>query len=480
MDEQKGTLVELGTHRKRIALWSICVGIASIAIGATTAGLIVYNKYKIYDDPNVQKIIAAYDIMVNDYLFGDENIGKECTDAAIDGLTSKGDKYTFYTSTYQEQNLDATSAGLGFRYAYYGGNIYVNNLYKDSPAYAAGIRKGDVISASYYSNTWKTFEDYSYADVLNYLENSSSNDLKFKVKHKGESEIKEISYIRKEYHYNGVTLISKYKTSENKVIATIKIDTFLDSRVYEFTNAVLNNVETELGPIDQLNIDLRDNGGGYVSAAVDLCSLFVPKDTSIMEYCYKDGKTEELKTTRNPFYSHIKKFNIIQNGGTASASESFALAMKYLKNATIIGETSYGKGIAQTFYYFGDGSVMRYTFAKTQYRINKNEAICINGVGIKATENYDYSHCLHYYGEADFGAHTQEEVDNAIKVILQEINSVMGSSYTDYVEAMNNYQSSRLLTVTGDMNIATGRLLQKECYDYYISSIEYVNSNIIG
>ncbi len=458
---------------------AISISIASaLVVGGLTSGLIVYSRYKIYDDPGIQKIIKTYEIMVDDWYFGGSTVSDDVINGALSGMTSQGDRYTVYTSTFEEQGLSTIQYGLGFKYIYYGGNVYVNYVYPMSPAYNAGLRTGDVISEAYYNNSWVALNTLSYNDLITAVENANENNISFKVTHSEESTLTEISYVRDKYSYAGAK-IESYNIVDDKLICNIKVDTFLDSSLDYTVKTILSEVEETTGKqIYQLNIDLRDNGGGYVSEAIDLCSLFVPKDTIVLQYEYKDGSIEKYSTTKNPSFSHIQKFTIVQNKGTASASESFILAMKHLKNTTIIGQTSYGKGIVQTLYYFNDGSVLRYTIAKSAFPISINESVCIHGVGIETDDNYNYNNVFYYWGEADFSSYTAEKLVEAYKIIVDEINLVMSTNYENYEEAITAYQNAESLTVTGEMNKETGDYLQKQLYDYYLNQIEYVTTTL--
>ena len=480
MANELGNFVEKSAHKKIVVRSILISSAVSLLVGGAVSGIIVYQQYKKYDDPNVKKLLEVYDIMVDEYFFGEETINKDVVDAAINGMTSCGDNYTFYTDNKEDQHLSTTQKGLGYKFIYYGGNAYVQWTYGNAPCNEVGLSEGDIILSSWVNDEEKVFADLSYDEFIDAIYNESSSTLKYRIIDKETSSEKIIQFERGDYYYYGAKKID-IKKVDGKLLATIKVDTFLDQNLSSRVQTILANIEKDEGQqIDQLTIDLRSNGGGYVQSAVNLCGLFLPKGSTVLEYVYKDGTTESYKTSSNPSFSHIKHFNIIQDRNSASASETFALAMKYAKNATIFGTTSYGKGIVQSLKYFSDGSVLRYTSAKSQYPISQNEAVCIHGIGIAPSEGYDLNDCLYYYGELDLEAYTQEEQDEIKNRIIRSINLLLGTTYESYNESLEKYQEAKSLSITSSMNLETGRMLQKELYDYYLLKMESFMNTYIG
>ena len=132
-------------------------------------------------------------------------------------------------------------------------------------------------------------------------------------------------------------------------VGYIKISTFTKPIASEFYTAY-----QELGDVKSLVIDLRDNGGGYVTGAIDLTSLFLAKGDVIMTRVSKQ-RERVFKSNHDSILKDIPLVVII-NENTASASEIFAGAMQDHDRAIIIGRTSYGKGLIQKFVENKDGS----------------------------------------------------------------------------------------------------------------------------
>ena len=132
-------------------------------------------------------------------------------------------------------------------------------------------------------------------------------------------------------------------------VGYVKISTFTKPIASEFYTAY-----QELGDVKSLVIDLRDNGGGYVTGAIDLTSLFLAKGDVIMTRVSKQ-RERVFKSNHDGILKDIPLVVII-NENTASASEIFAGAMQDHDRAIIIGRTSYGKGLIQKFVENKDGS----------------------------------------------------------------------------------------------------------------------------
>ncbi|MBF1117104.1 MAG: peptidoglycan-binding protein, partial [Solobacterium sp.] len=154
-------------------------------------------------------------------------------------------------------------------------------------------------------------------------------------------------------------------------------------QIYQFGENTTNEVKTYLDDFKNANvsnivIDLRDNGGGYLTALQGIASYFLPKDTLAMKQVYADGTTEEIRTT-DGMYDNIKKIAILVNKNTASASEVLTMALKEQHpDVTVIGVTTYGKGTVQVSRVFKDGSALKYTTSKWT---SPND-VWVNGVGI--------------------------------------------------------------------------------------------------
>ena len=124
-------------------------------------------------------------------------------------------------------------------------------------------------------------------------------------------------------------------------------------------------------------IDLRDNGGGYLTSLEDVGSMFVPKDNILIKQELSSGETLVSKSTGDIILS-FDEILIIVNENTASAAEVFTAAIEENIGSTIIGVTTYGKGTVQQQRPFSDGSALKYTVAEWFSPLGTK----IHGVGI--------------------------------------------------------------------------------------------------
>jgi len=447
-------------NKKKRGLITGLLGVGVLLVGMLLGGLITKATYHRYNNAYIQKIVDTYYLMRDEWWFAQdyENIDEYLTDLAVNGLTtSNKDMFTFYTNSLEEQGLNVVNKGIGISHSYYGGNRRIETVYPNSPAYKAGLKEGDVLLGIYDSDTSELvrFENLSFEESTELMANHKADIISFEIE--GKSQPVEI----KKDLFTQYALTGDYSKKNGEVLVSLKIDNFLDRALVEDFSTYLDEVIEKEGKIDKLVIDLRNNGGGYVDLAMNLSSLFVPKNSTIVKIEYPNGQKNTYINHREPAYQNIKKINLIQNDGTASASEMFILALKDnlpTSQVDVIGSKSYGKGIMQNVMENKDGSVIRYTSARTL----SPKDYSIHGVGIEPTiEMKIQDEMRNYYGEVSF---LTKEVKTHI---LAQINLVMNASYENFDEALEAY-----CTANGfDNKIFTyqvGRLLQKQAYDLYL------------
>lgn len=404
-------------NKKRSLLPITLTALFSVGLGVT-AGLLVYHYILLsYDE---RKLLDSYRILRDDWLYGNEELylGDDSIAGMVNGpADSMSDSYTFYTSTYEGQNLSTNyTGGFGFSSRYYDGGLYVTEIHDESgsdPAPSKGkLYIGDVLYGCYrgksstgsLESTYFDFRDYTLSEINAYIQDEDYDLYSFRVLRSG-------SYIDSPTIQKGsfstkLISVNQTPTSENNFTAVIKINTFLgapQSSVYTQVSEMLKTSK-----INTLVFDLRGNGGGYVNAASSMASLFVKKGTLIYSSVNKNGQTvDEVYQTSDPvFADQIGQYRIITDGNSASASELFALAMRSGADATVYGFTSYGKGISQQLKTYSDGSTLRYTSAYVYGPKRENETlvqdedipftysdrICIHDTGITPDQVYNYDY----------------------------------------------------------------------------------------
>jgi len=139
-------------------------------------------------------------------------------------------------------------------------------------------------------------------------------------------------------------------------------------KIYQFTANLPSKFEDTVSQILNSNakkivIDLRNNPGGYLETAVDVASWFLPKDSVVVKEEFKTGLKNEYKSQG---YKSLQNFQtiVLVNGGSASASEILAGALRDIKGIKLVGEKTFGKGSVQTMDSFRDDSSLKITVAK--------------------------------------------------------------------------------------------------------------------
>ncbi|KKQ90000.1 MAG: Carboxyl-terminal protease [Berkelbacteria bacterium GW2011_GWA2_38_9] len=246
-----------------------------------------------------------------------------------------------------------------------------------SPAEKAGIKPKDTIVKVDDKETAKM----SFDDAIAKIRGKKGTAVVLTVVHDGQSEESKISVTRDTIEVKSVKLSF---VGDNNSIALLKINQFGKD-----TSSLLKKFQSEI--VDKkakgIVIDLRNNPGGLLNTAIEVSSLFMPNDLSKFEndnlkngvvVIEEDAKKEQEKFTRTSNQLFNLPFVVIQNRGSASASEIFAGAMKDYQLGKVIGETSFGKGSVQNLEELSNKGSVKITIAKWL----TPTGIGINGKGI--------------------------------------------------------------------------------------------------
>lgn len=438
------------------------ISLLALASGVVIGSSIFSNRGNRGND----KIDTIYELLKDRWLFGDDYDDLEVylTDMAIGGMADGNkDPYTFYTSTYEAQNLTIDYRGIGIAHGYYGGNRIITTVFKDSPADLGGLKEGDIITGLYESSDdsaqFISFSSLSAQETIDAFNNYNDEKIKMRISHEN---IERDVTIAKDY-YTQYAIQDVEVIEEEETTVVVEIQNFMDSGMIDDFKQVLDEVIEKKGVIDRLVIDLRNNGGGRTDLASSLASLFVPKNSIVVQYQTKSKLEVEYNRSTPRYENTVKKINFLQNNQTASASEMVILALKdnLPDKVDVIGTYSYGKGIRQQVLVFFDGSALRFTDA---YVLSPN-GYSIHNIGIKPTIDkikYDYD-LMNYYGEIGFVTKEYREK------ILHQINGVLGEEYASYEEALEQFLAD---LPYNQFNYEVGRLLQQLGYDMYLNAME--------
>ncbi len=310
----------------------------------------------------------VYSTLVNNY---DGDIDKEVlVEGAKKGLTEAiGDIYTTYMTAseadeYQDMLHGEAGVGIGVEMALRDGYVKVLRTLPDNPAQKVGIKAGDIL--------YKVNGEEIYA--------ASTDEIASKLRGEAGTEV-EVTVVRngKEHTFKmtreAINNVSAYVDYDDKT-AIITVTRF-DDDTGTLVRKIVNEEFDKRG-INKVILDLRNNGGGYVSAAKDLLSLWVDSQPILIQKS-KNSRDETTYSNRGQAKLADIPTVVLVNGATASASEIVAGALKDYDKATLIGETTFGKGVVQTLLDLSKGAMLKVTTA----RWYTPHGSSINGEGIK-------------------------------------------------------------------------------------------------
>lgn len=370
VNDNKNKEKELYTSKEVIIVMIFSIGIGILMCFGGIS--IITGKNYLAVTKDLKKVVDTYYAIVDNY-YGELDRDK-LIDGAVEGMISSvGDTFTSYsdidsTSSFDE-TINGSYEGIGCTVATLeDGTISVIDMFEDSPSYKAGLKVGDIILKV----DGESYEGKNSNDISNYIKNSGKSKIVLTVKRDNEEKDISINLSKVEIpHVSG-----KVIEQDSKKIGYIKISLFASNSYKQFKNKL---DELEKSNIDDLIIDVRDNSGGYLSSVTDICNLFLDKGKVIYQLEDSKGKVKKKDTTKEK-----RKYDIVVliNGGSASASEILASAIKESYGGDIVGTNSYGKGTVQQTKKLLDGSMIKYT---TQKWLTP-DGNSINEVGVTPTK----------------------------------------------------------------------------------------------
>lgn len=287
------------------------------------------------------------------------------------------DPYTTYLTAKEgneflsDLNGEINEAGVGMELTFRNNHTVVVRTLPDNPARKAGIKPGDrIMKISDENVDGKTTED-----VAKKLRGKAGDKVKVEILRGADT----LTFEMTREKINNVSADISY--SDKTAIISVY-------RFAEDTGALVRKLaeQAKAKQVNKVILDLRNNGGGYVSAAGEMLSLWLNGGDKYMieKSIHNDDKTDYVPRGKNPIFKDTKTIVLI-NRSTASASEIVAGALKDYQKATIVGMTSFGKGVMQTMLNLSDGGKLKVTTAHW-YTPNGSS---INKTGIKPDVEID-------------------------------------------------------------------------------------------
>ena len=277
--------------------------------------------------------------------------------AGIEGMLNTLDPYTNFLDESRKDEMDLLTTGkyggIGITIGMKDSSIVITDILDGYSAQREGIRRGDIIL----DIDGNTMEGRKTGDVRAYTRGEPGTQLKMKIK-RGEKEM-EFTLTRQEIKLKNVT----YKGVIEDGIGYIKLERFSRYAENEMTDAI-NEIKSK-GDLKGVVIDLRDNPGGLLDAAVGILNKFVDKGSLLLTTRGRKSDSErKYFSTEEPIVKKDVPIVVLVNENTASASEIVSGAIQDLDRGVIIGTKSFGKGLVQVFTQLSYGDQLKITNQK--------------------------------------------------------------------------------------------------------------------
>ena len=290
----------------------------------------------------------------------------------VDAMLEQLDPYTVYIPEEENEDLQMmlskTYGGIGaIIHKKKEDNVIINEPYFGSPAHKYGLQCGDEIIAIDGVPT-QGLESKESSDRM---KGKPGTTVVFTVKKVRTGEIKDIAIVRERIHFPDIEYAGMLDAETGYILQS----GFTEGVAQQFKEKFL---DLKGQGMKRLVLDLRGNGGGLMSEAVNIISLFVPKGSLAVSSKGKTpGSTHEYYTQTEPIDTQMPII-VMVDGGSASASEIVSGGLQDLKRATIMGKTTFGKGLVQSIRPLPYNGQMKITTAKYYTPSGR----CVQGIGV--------------------------------------------------------------------------------------------------
>lgn len=357
----------------------------------------------VINDESIKKLEAIEEV-INEYYYQDEDID---ADKMIEGMyagmvDSLEDPYSVYYTAEEWQSLMEETEGI-----YYGIGAYlsldsgtglakISGVIAGTPAEEAGLRENDII----YKVDDENIQGLELSEIVSRVKGEEGTVVHLTIIREGETDYLEMDVTRRQIESPTVN----YEMYDNG-IGYIQIREFDDVTTDQFTEAlaVIKGSDAE-----GLILDLRGNPGGSLPVVVDIARMILPEGMIVYtedKYGERDEYTCDGKNELNiPLV-------VLVNGNSASASEILAGAIKDYGKGTLIGTTTFGKGIVQRVLPLTDGTALKLTIS-AYYTPKGNN---IHGIGIEPDIECEF----------DADAYYDDGVDNQLDRAIEEMEKMI-------------------------------------------------------
>lgn len=348
----------------------VLVAVLSFVAGTRAEEMPVYARLfpaqTARNDIDLSSVQRTYDVLRTKY-DGDLDISTLIEGANRGLVEATGDPYTTYLDPEEAKafndDLEGRFSGIGAELGKKENNVFIVSVLDDSPAKRAGLMNGDVIAKVNNEDALS----WSIDKAVTNIRGEKGTTVKLTVL-RG-SEVKEFSIVRD----NIVNPSVKSEVADG--IGVLRISRFGESETYQLAEAAAKDFKAK--GVKGIVVDLRGNGGGYLEAARDIAGLWLDNKVIVTER--QDGRViDTLRSGIDPILSGVPTV-VLVDGGSASASEILAGALRDNGAARIVGDKTFGKGSVQTIEELPSGAQLKVTIAKWY----TPKGVNINKEGIK-------------------------------------------------------------------------------------------------
>jgi carboxyl-terminal processing protease len=326
----------------------------------------------------------ALDVVSRKYIDKDQIDQKKVLYGAINGaVRAAGDEYTEFfdpeTLSAFRTELKGTFSGIGAEIGKENGNIVIIAPIEDSPAEKAGLRAKDVIVKI--NDT--TVTDWSTDQAANTIRGEAGSSVKLTIYREGQASTFDVTIVRAQIEVKSVKV--SYREYNGKQIAIINISKFGDDTKKLFDAAV---ADIQSKNVSGIVVDVRNNPGGYLDTSVEVSSDWLQANQLIVKEAHSEKDVIDYYSTGSNRLGNVKTVVLI-NGGSASAAEILAGALKDNGKAQLIGEKSFGKGSVQELVPLTQDTAVKVTIAKwiTPSGKNLNKDGLVPDIEVKLTDD---------------------------------------------------------------------------------------------
>lgn len=336
------------------------------------------DENSIVDADTLKKLEEIQKLIDENYLYSDKIDSKLVQEAILRGyVNGLNEPYSvYYNAKETEELFEMTSGtfggiGVGIQQDKTSGLVTFTTIYKNAPGEKAGFRSGDIV----YKVDGEDVSGQDLDTIVSKIRGEIGTEVEITVVRDGE-----------EYTAKATRALIENDTVHYEMkedgIGYIQVTAFEEVTYKQFEEA-MNDLNKQ--GMKGLTIDLRNNGGGNLSTVCQMCDLILPKG-NIVSIKDKNGNGQSYQSDDKTILNVPTV--VLINGFSASASEIFAGAIQDYGVGTVVGTTSYGKGLVQGVFTLSDGTCVKLTTAEYFTANGRN----IHGLGIKPDVEIEYKY----------------------------------------------------------------------------------------